>query len=257
MDYERALARLTEIRELIDRYATAYDRYWYSNHPMMLKTPGLAQQVNMLADEVRGQVTFANALIAATGEKELAARVVEHDEGAYGGHSFAQARNAIVDAIAILVHQDELAEIAGPAGPRLSASELHPVIWHEAAGLWDGGYFWEAVKAAADALEGKLQALAGLGVSGADLAKLFALDEPTQECPRLRLHNIDPDPESKTWKSAHTGAASLVRGAFMGVRNLVSHPGWPKPDAPEALEMLAVLSYVAHLIDRCDVEKAK
>jgi hypothetical protein len=47
-----------------------------------------------------------------------------------------------------------------------------------------------------------------------------------------------------------------VRGAFQGVRNLMSHPGWPEPDASEALEMLAVLSYVAHLIDWCDVEKA-
>jgi hypothetical protein len=55
------------------------------------------------------------------------------------------------------------------------------------------------------------------------------------------------------WKSAHEGAAALVRGAFMGVRNLVSHPGWPDPDSSEAIEMLAVLSYVAHLIQRSNV----
>jgi hypothetical protein len=52
--------------------------------------------------------------------------------------------------------------------------------------------------------------------------------------------------------SAHDGAASLTRGAFMGVRNLVSHPGWPEPDQHAALKMLAVLSYVAHLVDRSD-----
>jgi hypothetical protein len=39
----------------------------------------------------------------------------------------------------------------------------------------------------------------------------------------------------------------------MGVRNLVSHPGWADPSPAEALEMLAILSYVARLIDRSDV----
>jgi hypothetical protein len=38
----------------------------------------------------------------------------------------------------------------------------------------------------------------------------------------------------------------------MGVRNLVSHPGWPEPSSREAIEMLAVLSYV-HLVQRSDV----
>ena len=54
------------------------------------------------------------------------------------------------------------------------------------------------------------------------------------------------------WSVAHEGASALVRGAFMGVRNLVSHPGWPDPNPPEALEMLAVLSYVARLADNSD-----
>jgi len=47
-------------------------------------------------------------------------------------------------------------------------------------------------------------------------------------------------------------AAALVRGAFLAVRNLVSHPGWPEPDPGEALEMIAVLSHVAHLVGRSD-----
>lgn len=39
----------------------------------------------------------------------------------------------------------------------------------------------------------------------------------------------------------------------MTVRNLVSHPGWPDPTEDEGLEMLAVLSYVARMADRCDI----
>lgn len=43
----------------------------------------------------------------------------------------------------------------------------------------------------------------------------------------------------------------------MGIRNLVSHPGWPDPSPNDALEMLAVLSYVAHLIQRSDVAQSQ
>jgi hypothetical protein len=39
----------------------------------------------------------------------------------------------------------------------------------------------------------------------------------------------------------------------MGVRNLVAHPGWHDPSSQEAIEMLAVLSYVAHLVQISDV----
>jgi hypothetical protein len=52
------------------------------------------------------------------GEEDLAAKVVEHEEGLYGGHPFTQARVAIVEAIAILAQREELAEIVGPVGPR-------------------------------------------------------------------------------------------------------------------------------------------
>ena len=189
------------------------------------------------------------------GEEELAERVVEHEEGMYGGHPFTQARVAIVEAIAILAQREELAEIVGPVGPRLSASELHPAIWGAAAGLWDDGHYRAAVQTAATALEGLLQAVAGPAVSGENLAALFSTNDRAAAGPHLRLRELEPG--SKTWKSAHEGAAALVRGAFMGVRNLVSHPGWPEPEHGEALEMLAVLSYVGRLVDRSDAQPAE
>jgi hypothetical protein len=65
----------------------------------------------------------------------------------------------------------------------------------------------------------------GLAVAGENLAGLFSTSDPTTGSPRLRLRNVDP--KSKTWKSAHEGAAALIRAAFMGVRNLVSHPDGP------------------------------
>ena len=252
VDDALAHERLTGVLELIDRFGDLYYQRWGKRQRQA--RPELASQVESLIDEVRARTKLAHDVIAAMGEDSLARRVAEHEEGMYGGHPFTQARVAIVEAIAILAQREELAEIVGPVGPRLSASELHPTIWGAAAGLWDDGHPRQAVQTAASALEGLLQVIAGPGVSGESLAVLFATNDPTAGSPRLRLRDVDPI--SKTWTSAHEGAAALVRGAFMGVRNLVSHPGWPDPSPREALEMLAVLSYVAHLVDRSDVAKA-
>lgn len=241
--------RLTGVLELVDRWGGLYDGRWGKRQPYQ-EHPELASQVDELIDEVRTRAKLAHDVIAAMGEEDLAARVVEHEEGMYGGHPFSQARVAIIEAIAILAQREELAEIVGPVGPRLSASELHPVVWGAAARLWDDGHPRAAVQTAAAALEGLLQTAAGPGVSGENLAVLFSTSDPTPASPRLRLQKVDR--ASKTWNSAHEGAAAMVRGAFMAVRNLVSHPGWPEPGPPEALEMLAVLSYVAHLVDQSD-----
>ena len=246
--------RLNGVLELIDRWGDLYHRRWGKGHGGV-HNDALDRPLKDGIDEVRTRTRFAHDVIAAMGENDLAAKVVEHEEGMYGGHPFTQARVAIVEAIAILAQREELAEIVGPVGPRLTASELHPAIWGAAAALWDDGYFRQAVQTAASALESLLQGVAGPGVSGPDLAGLFSLNDPTEKSARLRLRDVD-DPASLTFTSAHEGAASLVRGAFMGVRNLVSHPGWPEPTPSEALEMLAVLSYVAHLVDRSDTVTA-
>ncbi len=250
MDDALAHKRLSEVLDLIDRYDETWDRRW--GHGGFARNPSLDQQLRELEDQVRGQTRFARDLVTAMGEKELALKVEEHSEVMQ--HWFKQARKAIVEAIAILDQREELAAITGPVGPRLSASELHPAIWGAAATLWDDGHFRQAVQTAATALEGLLQAIAGPAESGEKLAGLFSTKPPAPGEPRLRLRKVAPS--SKTWESAQNGAAALVRGAFQGVRNLMSHPGWPEPDASEGLEMLAVLSYVAHLIGRCDVEKA-
>jgi hypothetical protein len=249
-----ARERLVGVLQLIDKWGDLYDRRWGKRAPYE-ENPELDSQVATLIDEVRARTKLANSVIVAMGEVHLATKVVEQEEGQFGGHPFTQARVAIVEAISILSQREELAEIVGPVGPRLSASELHPTIWGAAAKLWDDGHLRAAVQTGATALEGLLQGVAGPGVSGESLAGIFSISDPTAESPRLRLRDVDP--ASKTWKSAHEGAAALIRGAFMGVRNMVSHPGWPDPSPSEALEMLAVLSYVAHLVDRSNKANAQ
>ena len=241
--------RLDEVLALIDRWGNLYKQRWGRN-PYQGGQPGLASQVDDLADKLRVRTRLAHDVIAAMGEANLAARVVEHTPRSYSGHPFTPARLAIVEAIAILSQREELSDIVGPAGPRLQAAEFHPVIWGATAQLWDDGHHRAAVQTAASAFEGLLQSICGPGTSGENLAIVFSSGQPTSESPRLRIRGLDHD--SKTWRSAHEGAAALVRGAFMGVRNLVAHPGWPDPTPSEALEMLATLSYVTHLVGRAE-----
>lgn len=248
MNEELAHQRLVEILALIDELETLYDRRW-GHGPYSGDQPGLAPHLKSKTDEVRVRVKLAYGIVAAMGEKALLAEIVEHTE--YHSHSFTRARKAIIEAIAIIGQREELLEIVGPVGPQVSATDLNESIWSSAAKLWDDGHLRAAVQTAATALEGKLQAIAGPGVSGEGLGLLFSIAEPTVDAPRLRLRNMDPD--SKTWRSAHEGAAALVRGAFMAVRNLVSHPGWPEPQQAEALQMISVLSYVANLVEKSDV----
>ncbi|MGV9293893.1 TIGR02391 family protein [Amycolatopsis sp. NPDC003676] len=238
--------RLAEVLDLIDRWGALYERRWGKNPPFE-EDPRLAAALDEGRDTVRARTKLAHDVILAMGEDALAEKVTEHEEGMYGGHPFSQARVAIVEAMAILSQREELAEIIGPVGPRLVASELHPVIWGAAAALWDDGHHRAAVQTAATALEGLLQGFADPAVAGESLGGLFSVSDPGPGSPRLRIVGLDV--ASRTGKSAHEGAAALVRGAFLAVRNLVAHPGWPDPGPREALEMLATLSYAARFVD--------
>jgi hypothetical protein len=253
MNETLAVETMREVVELIDRYGAIYDERWH-DLGFGQTHDELQPQLDALEDKVRKRTRLAYDIAQKLGEDVLAANIRERQEGAHGGHPWQQARKTIIELIAILSQREELAEIIGPVGPRLETAELHPVIWEAAARLWDDGHHRAAVQTAAAALEGKLQAIAGPAVAGETLASLFSATAPTADSPRLRLRGIDPD--SKTWKSAHEGASAMVRGAFLAVRNLVSHPGWPEPGHAEGLEMIAVLSFVAHLVDRADLARS-
>jgi hypothetical protein len=92
--------RLAGVLELIDRWGELYNRRWGKRGHA--EDGSLAAQVDTLIDEVRARTKLAHDVIAAMDEEALSAKVVEHEEGLYGGHPFTQARVAIVEAIAIL-----------------------------------------------------------------------------------------------------------------------------------------------------------
>jgi hypothetical protein len=83
--------RLNGVLELIDRWGDLYERRWGHKPPHYQEQPGLDSEVKEGIDEDRARTRFAQDVIAAMGENEIAAKVVEHEEGQFGGHPFTQA----------------------------------------------------------------------------------------------------------------------------------------------------------------------
>ncbi|HEU5151123.1 MAG TPA: TIGR02391 family protein [Iamia sp.] len=214
-----------------------------------LKTPAAVRERALLSHELRRMFHITRAIADELGRPDLRHRLSMDKPLQELGVTIVELQGAFKA-------YQELPAILGPTGPQLSASALHPLIWDAATRLWDDGYYRQAIQVAAQALEAKLQAvLERPDVQGADLATGYSLSEPDDRWPRrLRLPGIDP--ASSTWKSAHEGAAALVRAAFMYVRNLASHPGAPEPTLEECLEQLAVLSMAARLLDRSEAVEA-
>jgi hypothetical protein len=246
MDDSKAIETVRSVLALLDKYDREYEKCWNGQHP----SPALQKAVAALEDQVRARVRIARQIAQATGDRDITGRIRERS-GGMASHSWNQARDAIIDLLAELTQREEVASIVGPLGPRLDASSLHPTIWNSAAALWDGGHPRQAVQTAGQALEGMLQIKLGMNAGGAHLASMFGSNPPTADSPRLRHPTLEAD--SPMWNSFHDGAAGIARGSMMAIRNLMSHPGWPDPSESEALEMLAVMSFVARVIDLCEV----
>lgn len=102
--------------------------------PYSAEQPGLKPALNAKTNEVRARVKLVHGTISAMDEAEFLSEVAEYPE--HYSHSFMPARVAIVQAIA---EREGAAEIVGPVGPKLAASELNVTIWSSAAKLWDDG----------------------------------------------------------------------------------------------------------------------
>ncbi len=137
----------------------------------------------------------------------------------------------------------------GPAGPKLSASQLHRWVWQVAAPLWDNGHEREAVQSAATSVELELRSKLGVTTGdGRHLVNAFRVEGASATLPRLRLAVYEVG--SDDFKSAHEGAASFGAGCFLAIRNITTH----RLEVDHALEMLASLSLLAHWIDSAEVQ---
>ncbi|MEZ5252222.1 MAG: TIGR02391 family protein [Microthrixaceae bacterium] len=254
MDTARALEHVNATIGLIDAWratAAKFDDFPYGDETKARK---LREKLAKQTDEVQQELVVSRAIASGVGREPLRRNLRSLDQPfADRWHA---ARECLVELQGSLAKAEEIASIVGPAGPRLAASELHPVIWDAVRNLWDQGEHGPALHVASVALEAHLQGtLDKRDVSGSDLAIAFALEAPSEKWPRLRIRELIEG--SETYESAHRGAGHLVRGAFGYVRNLASHPGgFDDMAEAEALEQLAVLSTVARIVDRSDVVTA-
>ena len=160
--------------------------------------------------------------------------------------------------IGILENRARRNEIFNPAGPSLSAPQLHSWVWNAATDLWGDGHYREAVQAAATAVERQTK----LKIDRGDLsgAKLYAEAFGLQTKPgtrRLRFPHLEAETSdgqtTQDWNSAHDGAASFGRGCSLGIRNVVSH-NIEALTEQVALEHLAALSVLARWVDTTEVQ---
>ena len=243
MDYERALKKVDEYHSLCEAMVRVQESLqWRVGQFAYLEDPGWQEYDRALTEGL--------PLLEAIAQ-EIDPRLRERLRNT----SIYPVRDACRELRGAIMSRQEITEILGTKGPQLHAAQLHPWVWQNAAQLWSDGHRRAAVQAAATALF-DVQLPAKLGrlrdtKGGADLmGQAFSTKTPEPGAPRLRFAFIpDGTPE---WTSAHEGAMKLGQGAAQAIRNLTTHD-LTEPAEQDALEMLAVLSYVARLVDKATV----
>jgi len=243
MDYERALAK-------VDEYLALCGAAIEIQQARVVGYSDLASWRDLNRKITEGLPLIEK--IAEAVDPRLADRLRERDaviQHRQKQEACREVRGAIVD-------MELTAAILAPPGPKLPAKDFHPWVWDHAAGLWSDGYRRAAVQAAATALF-DTYAPAKLGrprdrKGGNELMGAFSTQPPEPGMPRLRFKGISPGTDE--WTSAHDGAMKLGQGAAQAIRNVTTHD-LTEPEEQEALEMLAVLSYVARLVEAAEIDE--
>jgi Protein of unknown function (Hypoth_ymh) len=137
---------------------------------------------------------------------------------------FAVERDACERLLSRIASDEEITSmLAGyDASPRLSANQLHALVWRSASAQWSTGHRHEAVLAAAKAVNSMLQAK--LGRRDASDVKLvreaFSENDPETGRPRLRFPEIQ---DEQTRESMRQGAMNFGSGCFQAIRNPLGH----------------------------------
>lgn len=145
--------------------------------------------------------------------------------------------------------------------PAFSPALMHPVIWAGAAVHWTSHQYRVAVREAAEGLT--ILWKERLGRSDVDDTKFWqqtlSPGDPLPGKPKMRWPG---DPDAKTTKSMQGGLepmakslTSLATGLNLTVRNVATHTR-EELDEQQAMERLAAYSYLARLLDQCEVLRA-
>jgi hypothetical protein len=156
---------------------------------------------------------------------------------------------------------DAEAEVTSDA-PVFSPANLHPVVWSAAAAHWTTHHYRVAVREAAEGLT--IHWKQRLGREDVDdtvfWQQTLSPGEPEQGRPKLAWPG---GPASKTAKSMRGGlepmAKALVQlatGVNLTIRNVATHTQ-DSLSEQEAMERLSAYSYLARLLDKCEVHSAE
>lgn len=159
-----------------------------------------------------------------------------------------------------LISEAEAAEESGIPG--FAPSQLHPIVWSAAAAHWTTHQYRVAVREASEALT--VHWKTKLGRTDADdtvfWQQTLSPGEPEQGRPKLTWLG---DPSDKTTKSMRGGLEplakalnSLATGLNLIVRNVTTHTR-DELGEQEAMERLAAYSYLARLLDKCEIGRVE
>lgn len=148
------------------------------------------------------------------------------------------------------------------APPPFTPANLHPVVWTAAAAHWTGHQFRVAVREAAEGLT--LHWKERLGVHDVDdtgfWQQTLSVGDPSPGKPKLVWPGVV---SSKTVKSMRGGLEPLAKaltnlatGLNLTIRNVATHSQNELPEQ-EAMERLSAYSYLARLLDECEIREAE
>lgn len=140
------------------------------------------------------------------------------------------------------------------SSPTIDPVLLHPLVWAASQRLWNDGHLRHAVAAAAEAVTGQMKNLTGRN-DAPDTSlwqQAFSNTRPEPGKPRLRWPG---DPSDQNVKTMNDGLRQFSAGANMVIRNPATHDQNDLSEQ-EALERLATMSVLAHLVDECALETA-
>lgn len=144
--------------------------------------------------------------------------------------------------------------------PGFAPSQLHPLIWRAASAYWTTHQYRSAVREAAEELA--IHWKTKLGRQDLNNTEFWqqtlAPGEATPERPKLVWPG---DPTDKTTRSMRGGLEPLAKsltnlatGLNLTVRNVTTHTRHELSEQ-HALERLAAYSYLARLLDECQIDR--
>lgn len=146
--------------------------------------------------------------------------------------------------------------------PSFPPAQLHPIVWTAAAAHWTTHQYRVAVREASEALTAHWkQKLQRNDVDDTVFwQQTLSPGEPTAGKPKL----IWPgDSSDKTAKSMRGGLEPLARalnglatGLNLTVRNVTTHTR-DELSEQEAMERLSAYSYLARLLDHCEIQQER